>query len=138
MDSSPCGHCHQIKPEAEFHRRRASPNGLQRNCKLCQRQLVNARRATAEGKQVRLAYVARNKLRIQAYNCEWNRHHAPPRAKRTSSAEKREYHRTYRLAHMDRYRGYARKYYWRNVERERERARIREYEKYHKNKAAAA
>jgi hypothetical protein len=113
-----CPSCRITKPRREFHKRRASKDGVQHFCKLCQIALVAARRATPEGQAYHRQYYLDHKLLT-----------AIEQGARVE--RRRAYLHAYCRSHAAAFRRYTRNYYWRNVVQER----ARKLTYYHQQKA---
>lgn len=79
-----CGHCEEWKPETEFNKNRAKPDGLQGYCRKCQRASGRKYAASEKGRETRQTYLAtpEGKEMRRKTQARYNRSHKNKRCQR--------------------------------------------------------
>lgn len=128
-----CSKCGEVKPSAEFQRRKASADGLQTSCKACAAEYK--RQHYVKNREQILARVAEHGRSYRAANPEKvaERHRVYREANRDAIAEGA---RAYRKANREALAAYERK--WATENRETRREIDRRYRRRHREKLSAS
>lgn len=130
-----CPRCFTFKPHDQFYKSSNTKDCKQWACKRCQKALVDARRKTSDGIDIRTEYRRINRDKLLAYGEKWRTTHRENHRKsslawyhRQTTTRKeriRAYQRQYRAEHREQCCAYSREYYWRNRDQERARNRAK-------------
>lgn len=119
------GPCGRVLPATSefFHRDKHQPDGLCFSCKQCRTAKVSS--YNKEHRDARLAYdkqyYADHKQASKERNARWVASHRPPKSLGEKSVSQRQ--RTSTLSNLEHKRELSRNWYWRDVERNRQKAR---------------